>query len=132
MPERELTEREIERQDLVDNAIHKLIEDLAGGDWALKRSKNVPLVWDIEVIGKIREVVQEIIVNEFMLMTEMEFYPYLSKADCRYCSELKEHNAGNQGHPEWVFMCSYMKTRKGDKHFCDKYNPIEDAPPEYK
>ena len=57
-----------ERQDWVDNACHGLLTELAG--W-----KEVE--WNIEHISAIREAVQEIIVDELHLMTEMEFYPYI-------------------------------------------------------
>jgi len=32
--------------------------------------------WDMEHIGDVREVVQEVIVDRLHLMTEMQFYPY--------------------------------------------------------
>lgn len=59
-----LTERQIERQDLVDSTIHRCLEELAGK----------PIQWDISLIGAVRDVVGE----EFRsrgVMNEKEFYP---------------------------------------------------------
>ncbi|GAH68344.1 unnamed protein product [marine sediment metagenome] len=63
----ELTERQTEQLDEVDNACHDLLCKLAG--------KNVD--WDMEHIGEIAEVVEDIICNKLGLMTEMEFRPYI-------------------------------------------------------
>jgi hypothetical protein len=63
----ELTPAQRERQDTVDNVCHRLLEELAG--------KELP--WDMEHIGELREVVQDIIVDKLHIMTELEFYPYL-------------------------------------------------------
>jgi hypothetical protein len=62
----ELTDEQIERHDAVDNAIHALLQDLAGAK----------IDWDTSLIGRVRDVISE----EFSkrgIMTEMEFYPYL-------------------------------------------------------
>jgi hypothetical protein len=63
----ELTTKQTERQDLVDNAIQALLEHLTGKQ----------IEWNIEIISNIREEIQDQIVNRLELMTEMEFYPYL-------------------------------------------------------
>ncbi len=70
MPVKELTKRQLERQDDVDNACFNLLTDLAGD----KASK---LEWDMEHISAVREAVQEVLVDKLHLMTEQEFYPYL-------------------------------------------------------
>jgi len=62
--EEPLTERQIERQDFVDNTIHRCLEELAGE----------PIQWDISLIGAVRDVVSE----EFKsrgVMNEEAFYP---------------------------------------------------------
>lgn len=64
----ELTIKQTNRQDLVDDAIHTLLEDLAGKD----------IEWNIAVISNIREEIQDHVVRKLNIMTEMEFYPYLS------------------------------------------------------
>jgi hypothetical protein len=72
MPEKELTGAQADRQDCVDSAIHALLNDLAIGQ---------EIEWDMEFIGDVREVVQEIICDRLKLMTEMEFYPYIEDED---------------------------------------------------
>jgi len=69
MSEKSLTDDQIERQDLVDNAIHNLLNDLA--------PDGVVIEWDISYIHAVGDEVQEILVNKLHLMTEKEFYPYL-------------------------------------------------------
>jgi hypothetical protein len=64
----EFTSRELERMDFVDNAIYNLLLELAG----VNEDK---LEWDMEDIGEIRDLIQEIVVNKYHLMTEMEFCP---------------------------------------------------------
>lgn len=61
----QLTEAQVLRQDAVDNWCQALIEALAGR----------PVQWNIELIGRVRDAVQGVIVEELGLMTEMEFYP---------------------------------------------------------
>jgi hypothetical protein len=64
----ELTVKQTNRQDLVDNTIQALLQDLTGQD----------IGWDIAVISDIRDEIENQVVNKLELMTEMEFYPYLS------------------------------------------------------
>ena len=66
----ELTEAQLERQDWVDNCCHGFLQEmaaLAGKD----------IEWDMEHLGEVRLVAQEIVVDKLKLMTEMEFYPYI-------------------------------------------------------
>lgn len=63
----ELTPAQVERQDVVDNACHALLQELAGKE----------LEWDIAHIGDLVEVCKDIICTELAIMTEMEFYPYI-------------------------------------------------------
>jgi hypothetical protein len=62
------TGAETDRQDIVDNLIYQLLTDLA--PWGSE------IDWDIEYIAEVRDVIQEILVDELGLMTEMQFYPY--------------------------------------------------------
>lgn len=62
-----LTKQQIERQDFVDNQIFELMQRL------IPQSKNI--VWDIEAIGAIRDVIRKQIVNKQKLMSEAKFYP---------------------------------------------------------
>lgn len=62
----ELTDRQIARQDLVDNAIYDLINELI--------PSNKEMDWDIEAIGDVRDAIQSQLV-ERGLCTEQEFYP---------------------------------------------------------
>jgi len=57
-----LTKRQIERQDFVDNKIFELTQKI------LPRSKQVE--WDIEMIGTIRDIVRRQIVDNRKLMSE--------------------------------------------------------------
>jgi hypothetical protein len=69
----ELTDAQIERQDIVDNDIYNLVCSLAG---ISEDEQDEKLPWDIEWIGEIRDQIQEIITDK-KLMTEMEFYPFI-------------------------------------------------------
>jgi hypothetical protein len=62
-----LTKQQIERQDFVDNQIFQLLQKL------IPQVKHIN--WDIEVIGAVRDVIREQIVNNQKLMSEEEFYP---------------------------------------------------------
>ncbi len=65
---KELTDQQIARQDYVDNAIYDLINELIPSDKELD--------WDIEIIGKVRDTVQALLV-ERGTCTEQAFYPYI-------------------------------------------------------
>lgn len=69
----ELNKQQLDRQDLVDNAINSLLCDLCPED------KTV--IWDMEYISLLREAVQTILVDDLKLMSEMEFYPYLEETN---------------------------------------------------
>lgn len=64
----ELTKQQINRQDFVDNQIFELIQKL------IPESSEV--VWDIELIGEIRDAITEQMVAK-KNMNKMQFYPYL-------------------------------------------------------
>jgi hypothetical protein len=64
--EKTLTKGQLARQDEVDNAIAALINDLVGKE----------VEWDMEIIGDVREVIQDHLVAKG-ITTEMKFYPYI-------------------------------------------------------
>ena len=51
-----LTDEQIKRQDFVDNLIFELIKDLGPDEFDYK--------WDINLISKVRDCVEEILVND--------------------------------------------------------------------
>lgn len=69
-----LTDGQTERQDYVDNACHRLLNELAIG--VANNGRDI-VEWDMEHISAIREAVQGVLVDKLHLMTEMEFYPYV-------------------------------------------------------
>ena len=71
MQENGLTQQQIAQQDFVDNAIFSLIQVI--------NPSNREIEWDIEMIGEIRDVVKEWLVDKLSLTTEQEFYPYIEE-----------------------------------------------------
>jgi len=69
---KELTKHQIERQDLVDNAIYSLIQ-------TINPSPDKEIAWDIEMIGEIRDVIKEWLVDKLKIITEQDFYPYFER-----------------------------------------------------
>ncbi|MFH1860285.1 MAG: hypothetical protein ABH870_04645 [bacterium] len=67
----ELTAEQIKRQDSVDNAIYQLIREINPVD--------KEIAWDIEMIGEIRDVVREWMVERLKICDEQNFYPYLEE-----------------------------------------------------
>ncbi|MBS3917738.1 MAG: hypothetical protein KG012_02505 [Deltaproteobacteria bacterium] len=66
---KELTDKQIDRQDFVDNAIFQLVQRVNPTD------KNIE--WDIEMIGKVRDVIRQWIVERMTITDELTFYPYI-------------------------------------------------------
>ncbi len=66
---KELTDKQIKRQDFVDNAIFSLIQELNPIDKEIR--------WDIEMIGEVRDVTREWMVERLKITNEQNFYPYL-------------------------------------------------------
>lgn len=64
---RAFTQAELDRQDMVDNACHQLLCNLAGVE---------ELDWNIEHISEVREVAQGIICEKLTIMPEIQYYPY--------------------------------------------------------
>ena len=71
MNENGLTQQQIAQQDFVDNAIFSLMRSL--------NPSNKEIEWDIEMIGEMRDVLKEWLVDKLNLTTEQEFYPYLEE-----------------------------------------------------
>jgi len=67
---KELTDKQVDRQDYVDNAIFQLVQTV--------NPTNISIVWDIEMIGEIRDVIREWIVERMKVTDEQNFYPYLN------------------------------------------------------
>jgi hypothetical protein len=66
-----LTNLEISRQDYVDSVIFKLIQSL--------NPTKQPIEWDIEMIGDIRDTIEDWIVAKMKICTEKDFYPYIEE-----------------------------------------------------
>jgi hypothetical protein len=67
MNQKGLTQQQITQQDFVDNTIFSFIR--------LINPSNKEIEWDIEMIGEIRDVLKEWLVDKLNLITEQEFYP---------------------------------------------------------
>lgn len=65
----ELSDRQLRRQDLVDNAIFTLLQRL--------NPTNKPIDWNIEMIGEIRDNIRYWLVERLKICEEMAFYPYI-------------------------------------------------------
>ena len=65
---RELTTKELDRQDYVDNEIFRLILALA--------PEKASISWNIEMIGAVRDELKTWIVERLRLSSEEAFYPY--------------------------------------------------------
>lgn len=76
MDTKELPEAQIDRQDVVDNAIYNLLLELSG-------KTEDELEQDMEHIGDIRDVVQEVICDRLKIMSPMDFYPWIKS--CGNC-----------------------------------------------
>ncbi len=66
----ELTDKQIERQDFVDNATFDFINSLIPNDKQIE--------WDIDSIAQVRDAVWEVLKHR-NLCTEQEFYPFFEE-----------------------------------------------------
>lgn len=64
---RELTSEQLHRQDFVDNSIFELIQAL--------NPSGEEIEWDIEMIGEIRDCVEEWLVVRLQVADSGSFYP---------------------------------------------------------
>ena len=60
-------DKQIKRQDFVDNQIYDLVKRLTPS----KRE----IEWNIEMIGDIRDTIQHWLVDRYKIVEELEFYP---------------------------------------------------------
>ncbi len=67
----QLTNLEISRQDYVDGIIFKLIQSL--------NPTKQPIEWNIEMIGDIRDTIEDWIVTNMNICTEKDFYPFIEE-----------------------------------------------------
>lgn len=66
----DLTDNQIIRQDQVDNAIYKLLCEI--------NPSQKEIIWNIEMIGEIRDQIQKWFVDYLAITDEMTFYPYIN------------------------------------------------------
>ena len=71
MSQNELIKQQIERQDFVDNAIYDLIQKVNPAEKEIE--------WNIEMIGEIRDVIKEWLVDKLKIISEQDFYPYFER-----------------------------------------------------
>ena len=65
----QLTQQQIDRQDFIDNQIFDLFNNLLPPQKQIK--------WNIELIGNIRDVFKQEIVDRLKIADENTFYPYI-------------------------------------------------------
>ena len=65
--EKELTDQELDRLDLVHNTILDMMSTLAGQ----------PVKWDMEIIGEISDIVEDYVCGKLKIMTPKQFAPYV-------------------------------------------------------
>lgn len=76
--EEELTQKQIERQDEVDNAIYALFNELL-------KPQGIKIKWDIATIGNVRDAIIEEVAKQLHYtgekkgQFEMAFYPYIEE-----------------------------------------------------
>lgn len=61
------SEKQIKRQDFVDNEIYDLVKRLIPSAGEIE--------WDIEMIADIRDTIQHWLVDHYKIADELEFYP---------------------------------------------------------
>jgi hypothetical protein len=67
----ELSDDQIDRQDLVDNLIFELIQSI--------HPSTINNSWNIDMIGDIRNCLKKWIVDRYKLCDEQSFYPYIEE-----------------------------------------------------
>jgi len=63
-----LTDKQIARQDFVDNAVFNVIR--------LINPTKKKLKWNIELIGEVRDSIENVLVDKLRFCTEKTFYPF--------------------------------------------------------
>ncbi len=82
MPD-ELTRAQMDKQDEVDNACYELICNLSPDTTRDPKTMESTLSWNIHLITKVREAVEEVICDDLKLMSHMDFYPWINDAQDR-------------------------------------------------
>jgi hypothetical protein len=67
----ELTNRQIERKECVDDVIFNLIQDI--------NPTSIEIEWDMEMIAEIREEIGYWLIERLKLCDEMTFSPYVEQ-----------------------------------------------------
>lgn len=62
-----MTLKEIKRQDFVDNSIYELIQRIS--------PSGKKIIWDIEIIGDIRDKIEHWLVDRYNFTDSNTFYP---------------------------------------------------------
>jgi hypothetical protein len=68
---KELSKKQIKRQDFVDNAIHEFIQTINQSDKEID--------WDMEMTGEVRDVLREWFVIKLKITEEQKFYSSLEE-----------------------------------------------------
>ncbi len=71
MGQHELTQHQIKQQDMIDNAIYHFIQSI--------NPSNKEIPWDIEMIGEVRDVIEDWIVERLKITDEQDFYPWVEE-----------------------------------------------------
>lgn len=75
LPGAVLTGKQKVRQDFVDNKVHRLITELCLDFVTEQRLPG----WDIEIIGEVRDAIEELVTQKLQLCTRQQFYPYVEE-----------------------------------------------------
>jgi hypothetical protein len=67
----ELTKKQIDRQDFVDNSIFELLQKLNPTDNIVE--------WNIEIISEIRDIIRQYLKNKSDDFSEQNYYPFLDE-----------------------------------------------------
>lgn len=95
--ERTLTDKEIDKQDEIDGAIFNLICNLSPAD------SNGKIMWDIEIIGQIRDTLSAYYVS-LGLCTDEEFYPSIN-----FCPECLSGDLWEDGEDVGCNFCGWQE-----------------------
>jgi hypothetical protein len=78
MKKTELTDDDLDRQDAVDYAIETMLCDILGVDYeTLEKMADERDVQVIELRCRVRDYLEEMLVEEYKFMGNQEFYPFM-------------------------------------------------------
>jgi hypothetical protein len=113
---KELTQGQIDRHDEVDNAIYALLLELAG-----KVDREDELEWDMEHIGDIRELFEDVICRRLKIMSPMDFYPWIKECGgCYFFDDGICRKVGGDDDAQCTGVCE-------DDQGCDRWKDISEA-----